>query len=130
MNRTQKRMILNTLATLAAVALPVTPSAQDASKVQPRSYSVVFENEEVRVLRYASLPGMGVCGTGIHSHPRHLTILQTAARVRVRENGKTFITTNKAGDVFYSEANRHEAENISGSGLVALMVEFKRPLQQ
>lgn len=114
--------------TVAVVAtIPLALSAQDATKVQPRSYQVVFENEEVRVIRYAALPGMGVCGTGVHSHPRHLTILLTPARVRVTENGNTFVAVNQEGDVFWSEAGQHEAENISGSGVRSLIVEFKRP---
>ncbi|EHJ62058.1 hypothetical protein NSU_0980 [Novosphingobium pentaromativorans US6-1] len=113
------------MAAIATFSLAL--SAQDATKVQPRSYQVVFENDEVRVIRYAALPGMGVCGTGVHSHPRHLTILLTPARVRVTENGKTFVAVNKEGDVFWSEAGRHETENISGRGVRSLIVEFKRP---
>ena len=118
------------LAALVAVAVPLVPSAQDAVRVQPRSYQVVFENSEIRAIRYSSLPGMGVCGTGVHTHPRHLTIALTPARVRVRVDGKTIIAENKAGDVFYGEAVRHEAENISGSGTTAILIEFKHPLSK
>jgi len=110
-----------------AAALPLALWAQDAVRVQPRSYRVMFENDEVRVVQYNSLPGMGVCGTGIHSHPRHLTILLTPARIRVTNGGKTFIATNKEGDVFWSEAERHKAENVSGKGVRSIMVEFKKP---
>lgn len=116
------------LAALIAAAVPLVPSAQDATRVQPRSYQVVFENDEIRAVRYSSLPGMGVCGTGVHSHPRHLTIALTPARVRIRVDGRTIVAENKAGDVFYEEAVRHEAENISGWGTRAIMIEFKRPL--
>ena len=118
------------LAALIAVAVPLVPSAQDAARVQPRSYQVVYENSEIRAIRYSSLPGMGVCGTGVHSHPRHLTIALTPARVRVRVDGKTIIAENKAGDVFYEDAVRHEAENISGSGTTAILIEFKHPLSK
>jgi hypothetical protein len=113
------------ISALAIAVLPQLSVAQDPARVQPRSYRVVFENSEVRVLQFAALPGMGVCGTGMHYHPRHLTILQTDARVRVRENGKVFTVANKSGDVFWSEAGRHETENISGSGVRSLLVEFK-----
>jgi quercetin dioxygenase-like cupin family protein len=117
----------NALVGLVASATASALAAQDPARVQPRSYRVVFENAEVRVLEYSSLPGMGVCGTGVHSHPRALNILMTPARVRVTANGKTFVATNKEGDVFYTPAVTHEAENISGHGVRALMVEFKRP---
>lgn len=112
---------------LAAAAAGSAAAAQDPAKVQPRSYRVVFENAEMRVLEYSSVPGMGVCGAGLHSHPRHLNIALTPSRVRVAVNGKTFIATNKEGDVWYEPAVTHEAENISGHGVRALMVEFKTP---
>ena len=112
---------------LAAVMTASTLSAQDPAKVQPRSYRVLLENSEVRVLEYSSVPGMGVCGAGVHSHPRALNILLTPARVRVTAKGKTFIATNKEGDVWYTPAVTHEAENISGHGVRAVMVEFKTP---
>jgi hypothetical protein len=115
------------IAGFVAAATGSAVAAQDAVKVQPRSYKVVFENSELRVLEYASLPGMGVCGMGVHSHPRHLSILQSPARVRVTAHGKTFIAKNKAGDVVYEPAVTHEAENISGHGVRALMIEFKTP---
>ena len=110
-----------------ATMLPLALWAQDVVRVQSRSYRVMFENDEIRVLQFNSLPGMGVCGAGVHSHPRHLTILLTPARVRVSQGGKTFIATNKEGDVFWSEAERHQAENISGKGVRSIMVEFKKP---
>lgn len=117
----------NAIVALAAAATGSALAAQDAAKVQPRSYRVVFENAEIRVLEYSSVPGMGVCGAGMHSHPRHLNITLTPARVRVTANGKTFVATNKEGDVWYEPAVTHEAENISGHGVRALMVEFKKP---
>lgn len=117
----------NALVGLAAAATSGALAAQDPARVQPRSYRVVFENKEVRVLEYSSVPGMGVCGTGLHSHPRHLNIALTPSRVRVTANGKTFVATNKEGDVWYEPAMTHEAENISGHGVRALMVEFKTP---
>lgn len=112
---------------LAAVVMASTVSAQDPAKVQPRSYRVLLENSEVRVLEYSSVPGMGVCGAGVHSHPRALNILLTPARVRVTAKGKTFVATNKEGDVWYTPPVTHEAENISGHGVRAVMVEFKTP---
>lgn len=112
---------------LAAVVTASTLSAQDPAKVQPRSYRVLLENSEVRVLEYSSVPGMGVCGAGVHSHPRALNILLTPARVRVTAKGKTFVATNKEGDVWYTPPVTHEAENISGHGVRSVMVEFKTP---
>lgn len=100
--------------------------AQDAARVQPRAYRVVLENDRIRVLEYYSRPGMGVCGQGMHSHPAHLTVALSAARVRVKlPDGKTIVAENQLGDVFWAEAETHETENLTGRNVRALMVELK-----
>ena len=113
-------------AALAAVCA-TWAAAQDAAKVQPRSYRVALDNRSVRVLEYRSVPGLGVCGQGRHYHPAHLTVALTPARVRVREGGKAFVAVNKPGDVFWSEAGWHETENLTGREVRALIVEVKAP---
>jgi hypothetical protein len=111
------------LITMATASL-----GQDAARVQPSSYRVLVDNKSVRVLEYNGLPGMGVCGTGLHSHPAHLTVLLTPARVRVVDHGLVFIADNKAGDVFWSEAVTHETENIGGANVRSLIIELKTPV--
>jgi beta-alanine degradation protein BauB len=114
------------LAVLPLLLLTRDADAQDAVAVQPRAYKVVFENDKVRVLEYNSKPGMGMCGNGIHSHPAHLTVALTPAKVRVRlPDGTSIVGENKAGDVFWAEAETHETENISGRNARALMIEIK-----
>jgi hypothetical protein len=114
------------LAVIAALGVPTTVLAQDAALVQPRAYRVAFENDKLRVLEFNSRPGMGVCGTGMHSHPAHLTVALSHAKARVKlPDGKTFQGENKLGDVFWSEAETHEVENISGKDVRALLVELK-----
>ena len=114
-------------ALLPAFAFTGAAQAQDAAKVQPRAYKVAFENEKLRVLEFNSRPGMGVCGQGLHSHPAHLTVALAAGKVRVKQDGKVFTAENKAGDVFWSEAETHEVENISGRDMRAYIVELKGP---
>jgi hypothetical protein len=116
------------LAVIASLGVPAAVLAQDAAVVQPRAYRVAYENDRLRVLEFNSRPGMGVCGTGMHSHPAHLTILLSHAKVRAtRPNGKTSLGENKLGDVFWSEAETHEVENITGKDTRALLVELKAP---
>jgi hypothetical protein len=115
------------LAVLAALASGGA-GAQDAATVQPRAYRLAFENDKLRVLEFNSRPGMALCGNGMHSHPAHLTVALTDAKARIRlPDGKTIVGENKAGDVFWSEAETHEVENISGRNVRALIVELKRP---
>ena len=113
-------------ALLPALALADTAAGQDATRMMPSNYRVVLDNTRVRVLEFNSRPGMGVCGTGVHSHPAHLTTALTAVKARVTlPDGKSFVVENKAGDVFWSEAETHEVENISGKDVRALIVELK-----
>ena len=72
---------------------------------------------------------MGVCGSGVHSHPAHLTVLLTPARVRIIDHGHVILANNKAGDVFWSEAVTHETENIGGANVRSLIIELKNPVR-
>lgn len=115
------------LALLPGLALAADiAQAQDAVKMQPMAYRVVAENERMRVLEFNSRPGMGLCGTGMHSHPAHLSIALSPVKVRVKlPSGKEFIGENSLGDVFFSEAETHETENLTGKNVRALIVELK-----
>lgn len=116
------------LAALPLLALADTAQAQDAARVQPRAYKVVLENDRLRVLEFNSRPGMGICGNGMHSHPPHLSAALSPAKARVRlPDGKTIVAENRLGDVWWSEAETHEVENITGSNVRALIVELKPP---
>jgi len=114
------------LALLTGLGLGDTVLAQDAAAVQPRAYRVAFENDKLRVLEFNSRPGMAVCGNGMHSHPAHLSIALSAAKVRdTAADGKAIVVAVKPGDMFWSEAQTHETENISGKEIRALLVELK-----
>lgn len=114
------------VALLPTLILADRAEAQDATRMQPRAYRVVFENEKLRVLEYNSRPGMGVCGTGMHSHPAHLTVVLSDTKGRVTSpDGTVRIGEKKLGDVFWSEAETHAVENIGGRDSRALLIEFK-----
>jgi hypothetical protein len=102
-------------------------SAQNAAAVQPRSYRVVLDNDKTRVLEFTAKPGMGVCGAGIHSHPPHVTVLLTPAKVKVTQNGRVAVLDMKAGEAFYEPAVTHEVENYGGGDVRSLIIEIKTP---
>lgn len=124
-----RRQILAFLAALGVSESSL--RAQDPTRVDPKNFRVAFENEQLRVLEFRSRPGFGICGTGRHSHPAHLTIALTEATARLTlEDGKVVIGSNKAGDMFWSPAETHTVENI-GKGLVrAYIVEVKEPARK
>jgi hypothetical protein len=114
------------LAMLGGLGIGADALAQDSTRASPREFAVLLENERIRVLEYTSRPGMGICGKGVHSHPPHLNIAMTPIKGRVTlPDGKIFIASNKAGDVFWEPAVTHSVENIGGSGARAYMVELK-----
>jgi beta-alanine degradation protein BauB len=115
------------LCALPLLAVASRSGAQDATTVQPQSYRVAFENDKLRVLEYNSRPGMGVCGNGMHSHPAHLTVLLSNGSVRVKTpDGRVAEHDNMPlGQVFWSEAETHTTENISGNNIRSLIVELK-----
>lgn len=114
------------LAMLPALLAASPAAAQDAARVQPRAFRVVFENDKMRVLEFNSKPGMGLCGNGMHSHPAHLTVALSPAKAKITlPDGKSFVGEQKLGDVFWTDAETHETENISGRDVRALMIEWK-----
>lgn len=87
---------------------------------------VAFENEKVRVVEYQSGPNGPACGFGRHSHPAHLTILLTDARVRiVGADGKATVEEGKAGDMFWEPAATHEVADVSGKEARCYVIELK-----
>lgn len=123
-----RRASLLRIVLLSCLAWTGTAPAQDAAKVSPRTYKVVFEDDKVRVLEYVSKPGLGICGQGRHYHPAHLTIQLTDAKVKLtRDDGSSSTADVPAGRMFTSPAEWHTTENIGSSSARAYIVEFKDP---
>ncbi|MEO8752027.1 MAG: hypothetical protein ABI624_05045 [Casimicrobiaceae bacterium] len=123
-----RRRALAGLAALAGALAAGAATAQDATRAQPLAFRVVLENDAVRVLEFVSRPGMGMCGVGRHSHPAHLTIALSEAKVRVTlPDGRRIVAVNHPGDVVWSEAESHTTENVGGANARALIVEIKGP---
>ena len=124
----RRHLLQGGLVALLADFVAAEAMAQDATITEPGAYRILLENDQVRVLEFVSRPHTALCGVGKHSHPAHLTVALTDAKVLVTlPDGKRVVATNKAGDVFWSEAETHTVENI-GNGLVrALIVEIKTP---
>ena len=122
-----RRDLIKVLAGLGIAAGAGDALAQDAVKIDPRGFKVLLDNDQVRVLEYIGKPRLGVCGQGMHSHPDHVTLVQTDARVKVTlPDGKSFVAENKAGDVFFEPAGSHAVENIGGRDTRSLLIEIKK----
>ena len=121
-----RRELIRILGGLGLTVAATDVLSQDAAKVDPRSYKVMVDNDQVRVLEYIGKPRLGVCGQGMHSHPDHVTVATSDAKVKVTlPDGKTFVAENKAGDVFFEPAGTHSVENIGGRDTRSLLIEIK-----
>lgn len=122
----RRRVVQSSLAGLVAQFVAPDVLAQDAAVIEPGSFRVAFENDSLRALEFVSRPRTTVCGVGKHSHPAHLTVALSDARVRITlADGRQIEATNRLGDVFWSEAETHTVENIGGGTIRALIIELK-----
>ena len=100
----------------------MTATTTDPVHTDPGFYSVVFENERVRVLEYRDHPGDR---TSMHSHPDMVIIPLKTFRRRLTLGGRTVElekTRHEGGGV---DAQTHIGENIGDSETHALFVELK-----
>jgi hypothetical protein len=114
------------LAMLAALGMTATESERVFAQSPDAAGKVVFENEKVRVISHLGRPRAGVCGTGLHSHPPHLTVILSDVKAKVTLPGKEpFIDEQKAGAVFWDPGGPHVVENIGARDSKVYLVELK-----
>jgi hypothetical protein len=97
-------------------------SSTDPIVTDPGLYSVVFENERVRVLEYRDAPGDRTCE---HSHPDMVIIPLTTFRRRLTVGGRTVEVEKSRHDAGWVDAQTHIGENIGDTPSHALFVELK-----
>ena len=96
----------------------------DPVATNPDLYSVVFENDRVRVLRYHDHPGDR---TREHAHPDSVMITASTFDRRLHHGGRTVDVTLPAGEVRWLDAQEHSGENIGSSDTISFFVELKEP---
>ena len=87
------------------------------------TYSVILENERVRVLRYRDKPGQK---TNQHAHPDYVMSASSSFKRRQHfPDGRTRDVDVKAGDVVFLKAHIHIGENIGTTDTDVILVELK-----
>ena len=94
----------------------------DPVATNPELYSVVLENERVRVLFYRDHPGDR---THAHQHPDSVMVTASAFERRLNHDGKSVDVTIPAGTVRWLDAQEHSGENIGTTDSVAFFIELK-----
>jgi quercetin dioxygenase-like cupin family protein len=98
-------------------------SAQDAAKVDPKHYTVVSENAQVRILKVHYGPHEK---SVMHSHPAAVVVFLTDANGQFNfPGGKKEEWTRKAGEAQYGPSTIHLPENTGDKGMDAIVVELK-----
>ena len=101
----------------------VSEKMADAAKVSPESYTVLFENDRVRVLEIRIKPGAKVA---MHSHPAYVAYYLSTAKAKLTSpDGKSEEREFKAGDVEWHDAESHEAVNTGNTEVHIIAVELK-----
>lgn len=96
--------------------------SQDPVVSNPDAYSVVFENDRVRVLEYRDKPGHR---TTPHSHPDSFMYTLSAFSRRLHAGGTHRDVEMPAGHAGWLAAQTHAGENIGESETHVLFVELK-----
>ena len=96
--------------------------SHDPTVTDPDLYSVIFENERVRVLEYRDQPG--AC-THPHRHPDSVMVTLTDFRRRITAGDRTVQVDLRAGEARWLGAQEHSGENIGDSRTHSIFVELK-----
>ena len=98
-------------------------SAQDAAKVDPKHYTVVSENDRVRILKVHYGPHEK---SVMHSHPATVAVFLTDAKGQFTyPGGKKENFAPKAGEAQYAASITHLPENTSSDNMDVIVVELK-----
>jgi len=99
------------------------PMVQDAVETDGDKYSVVLENERVRVLRYHDKPGDR---TSQHAHPDYVTYAESSFKRRLTfPDGRKKELDVKAGSIVWMKGHIHIGENIGETNTDVIIVELK-----
>ena len=105
------------------VCLAPIVAAQDAVKADPKHYTVVSENAQVRILKIHYGPHEK---SVMHEHPATVAVFLTDAKGQFSyPDGKKQDFTVKAGDAQYSPSAIHLPENTGDNGMDLIVVELK-----
>lgn len=115
--------MIRLLIVVGALVAVLTPAlAQDPVKVASKTYSVVFENDQVRVLRGVLNPGDK---TPPHDHPATIVIPLSEGAARFTVDGKSQEVKMADGAPLWVGAEKHAVENIGKIKTEVIIVELK-----
>ncbi len=94
----------------------------DPVETNPDHYTVIFENDRVRVLEYVDTPGTV---TTPHAHPDSVMYTLSSFRRRLVQGDAQRDVDLQTGTVGWLPAQEHHGENIGETPTHAIFVELK-----
>jgi hypothetical protein len=105
------------------LCLTASAHADDPVHTDGDKYTVLLENDRVRVLAYTDQPG---AVTRQHLHPSFVVYAAGPFKRRLTlADGRVLTREFKTGDVLYSGGEAHIGENIGTTPTQVIMVELK-----
>lgn len=97
--------------------------AADPTEVAAEQYSVIFENDQVRVLRAAYEPGSEAA---LHGHPGMVAVLMSDGEwLTTDPAGESQTVESQAGTASWSDPYAHTMKNAGEASNEAILVELK-----
>jgi quercetin dioxygenase-like cupin family protein len=97
--------------------------AQDALEVAPEHYTVLLENDNVRVLEVKIKPGEK---EAMHTHPATVHIELAPTKVKIGyPDGKSVTLEGHQGEAIWVGPVKHTIENVGDTEIHAYIVELK-----
>ena len=121
------RLVKGTLGLLVASSIAglVIDSAvaQDPTVVDAKHYKVMFENEQVRVLKITYGPKEK---SVMHEHPNGVAVFITDGQIKFElPDGKSQDAAVKAGHAMFAPGGKHLPENVGDKPFEVVLVELK-----
>jgi len=108
--------------TLAVLAIG-TAVAQDPTAVDAKHYKVMFENDQVRVLKITYGPKEK---SVMHEHPNAVAVFLVDGQIKFElADGKSQDAAVKAGQAMFTPAGKHLPQNVGDKPFEVVLVELK-----
>ena len=99
-------------------------TTDDPAVADPDFYTVIFENDRVRVLEYRDQPGDQ---THPHRHPDSVMYTLSSFRRRISDGHRYVDVDMPAGTVRWVGAQEHSGHNVGETPTHSIFVELKEP---
>jgi quercetin dioxygenase-like cupin family protein len=97
--------------------------AQDPTVVDAKHYKVMFENEQVRILKITYGPKEK---SVMHEHPNAVAVFLTDGQIKFElPDGKSQDAAVKAGQAMFTPGGKHLPHNVGDKPFEVVLVELK-----